>query len=147
MKEHAEAVRIALEKIEAVVGRWLVSDGINAEQAMTEILAITDDKELLAQKLALLNYAAPNAKLVLDLTGGSLQDLSCTVPVDLLILSHDREDVREAVPLNQIDCLGTFRGDILLDTDDETGVAARLQLDASHGTEQAAVEYFAQLKR
>lgn len=147
MKEHAEAVRIALEKVQAIVTRWLVPDGITAEQAMTEILAVTDNKELMAQQMALLNYAAPNAKLVLDLTGGCLQDLSCTVPVDVLILSHDRDDVREAVPLNQIDCLGTFRGDMLLGTDDESGVAARLQLDAGHGTENAAVEYFAQLKR
>lgn len=146
IKDHADALRIVLEKVQAVATRYLVPDGISAEQAMAEILALTDNTDLAEHQMAVLNYAPGPAKLVLDLTGGCLQSLSCTVPVDLIITSSEREDIADATPIRAINCLSTFRGDVLIGEGDDA-VAARIQLDAAHGTAQDAIDTFALFKR
>lgn len=139
---HAEPIRIALEKVQEITQRYLVPDGITAEQAMTEILALTDQPDLLAHQIAFLNYAEPSAKLVLDLTGGVLQDLSCTVPVDVLQISHDRDDVEDATPLEQIPgSLRHFGSWMRLTDGDGDGVAAFYEADSGHATESAAEEW------
>lgn len=142
MKEHAEALRIALEKVQAVTTRFLMPEGISAEQAMNEILALTDNAELTGHQMALLNYAPPRAKLVLDLTGGCLQDLCCTVPVDVLQISHDRDDVEDATPLEQIPgSLRHFGSWMRLTDGDGDGVAVFYEADSGHATEAAAEEW------
>ena len=145
---HAEPIRIALEKVQEITQRYLVPDGITAEQAMTEILALTDQPELVAHQIAFLNHAEQRAKLVLDLTGGCMNNLSCNVPIDLLLISFDTDDIADAVPPEKmVGALHMQSDDMLLINGEGEAFAAKLQIDAGHGTGQDAIDTFALVKR